>query len=162
MSDGGEILEIATLREKLAVVERERDELKTRAERAEHERNEFKKLYLLVTLELEHLKRQLFGKKAETVDPAQVQLALGPVLDALERARGGGAAELGQVESELEKLRERAQAEVERRHHQPLPEQQLGDETPGPAGILERAGLTNTPHRPWRPTPGVLAFLASL
>jgi transposase len=108
-------LEIASLREKLAKIERERDELKLRAERAEHERNEFRKLYLLVTLELERLKRQLFGKKAESVDPAQVQLAFGPVLDALERARGGGAAELEQVESELAKLRERAQAEVARR-----------------------------------------------
>jgi transposase len=108
-------LEIANLREKLARIERERDELKLRAERAEHERNEFRKLYLLVTLELERLKRQLFGKKAETVDPAQVQLAFGPVLDALERARGGGAAELEQVESELARLRERAQLEVARR-----------------------------------------------
>jgi len=108
-------LEIASLRDQLAALARERDELKVRAERAEHERNEFKKLYLLVTLELERLKRQLFGKKAETVDPAQVQLAFGPVLDALERARGGGAAELEQVESELTKLRERAQLEVARR-----------------------------------------------
>jgi len=115
VSGAGENLEIATLREQLATLARERDELKARAERAEHERNEFKKLYLLVTLELERLKRQLFGKKAETVDPAQVQLAFGPVLDALERARGGGAAELGQVESELAKLRERAQIEVARR-----------------------------------------------
>lgn len=115
MTAAAQDLEIASLRERLATVERERDELKLRAERAEHERNEFRKLYLLVTLELERLKRQLFGKKAEAVDPAQVQLAFGPVLDALERARGGGAAELEQVESELAKLRERAQAEVARR-----------------------------------------------
>ncbi len=115
MTSAAQDLEIANLREKLAKIERERDELKLRAERAEHERNEFRKLYLLVTLELERLKRQLFGKKAETVDPAQVQLAFGPVLDALERARGGGAAELEQVESELAKLRERAQLEVARR-----------------------------------------------
>ena len=34
---------------RLAALARERDELKARAERAEHERNEFRKLYLLVT-----------------------------------------------------------------------------------------------------------------
>jgi hypothetical protein len=34
-----------------------------------------------VLLELERLKRQLFGQKAETVDPAQVQLAFAPVLE---------------------------------------------------------------------------------
>lgn len=100
---------------RLAALVRERDQMKARAERAEHERNEFKKLYSLVLLELERMKRQLFGQKAESVDPAQVQLAFGPVLDALERARTGGAAELGQVESELVKLRERAAAEVTRR-----------------------------------------------
>lgn len=107
---------------RLAALTRERDELKAqrdreaaRAERAEHERNEFKKLYGLVLLELERMKRQLFGQKAEAVDPAQVQLAFGPVLDALERARTGGEAAAGEVESELQKLRERAQAEVARR-----------------------------------------------
>jgi transposase len=106
---------------RLAALTRERDELRSRAERAEHERNEFKKLYVLVTLELERLKRQLFGQKAETVDPAQVQLVFGPVLEALERARTGGAAEAGQVESELAKLRERAQAEVTRRKAEKKP-----------------------------------------
>ncbi len=104
-----------------AALARERDELRMRAERAEHERNEFRKLYTLVLLELQRMKRQLFGQKAETVDPAQVQLAFGPVLEALERACGGGAAEAGQVESELAKLRERAQAEVARRKAEKTP-----------------------------------------
>jgi len=107
--------EIALLREQLAAVGAERDALRQRAERAEHERNEFKKLYELVLLELERLKRQLFGQKAETVDPNQVQLAFAPVLEALERARTGGEAAAQEVVSELEKLRERAQAEVLRR-----------------------------------------------
>lgn len=106
---------------RLAALAKERDELRARAERAEHERNEFKKLYLLVTLELERLKRQLFGQKAETVDPAQVQLAFAPVLEALERARRGGAAEASAVESELQRLRERAEAEVARRKAQKKP-----------------------------------------
>lgn len=106
---------------RLAVLAQERDELRARAEQAEHERNEFRKLYLLVTYELGRLKRQLFGRKAETVDPAQVQLAFGPVLEALERASQGGTSEAGQVESELAKLRERAQAEVARRKAQKEP-----------------------------------------
>ena len=107
---------------RLAALARERDELRAqrdreaaRAERAEHERNEFKKLYMLVLLELERLKRQLFGQKAETVDPAQVQLAFAPVLEALERVREGGETAAGEVESELAKLRERAETEVARR-----------------------------------------------
>jgi transposase len=101
---------------RLAALARERDEFKARAEKAEHERNEFRKLYNLVFLELERMNRQLFGQKAEAVDPAQVQLAFGPVLEALEQARaGGGQAAAEQVESELAKLRERAQAEVARR-----------------------------------------------
>jgi transposase len=108
---------------RLAALTRERDELKARAERAEHERNEFRKLYDLVLLELERMKRQLFGQKAETVDPAQVQLAFGPVLEALEKACAGGEGAAEQVESELAKLRERAQAEVARRkaHKEPKP-----------------------------------------
>jgi transposase len=111
----------AQFQARLVALERERDALRARAEKAEHERNEFRKLYLLVTYELERLKRQLFGKKAETVDPAQVQLAFGPVLQALERARGGGLAEAEAVESELSKLRERAEAEVTRRKAQKKP-----------------------------------------
>jgi transposase len=105
---------------RLAALTCEREEFKARAERAEHERNEFRKLYMLVLLELARLKRELFGQKAETVDPAQVQLAFSPVLEALERARAGEAA-AGEVESELEKLRKRAKAEVDRRKAEKIP-----------------------------------------
>jgi len=107
--------ETEELRAELAAAKRERDELRARAERAEHERNEFKKLYELVLLELERLKRQLFGQKAEAVNPDQVQLAFAPVLEALARARTGGEGTAEAVVSELEKLRERAKAEVARR-----------------------------------------------
>lgn len=121
MSDAALSAELAQLREQLAALAAERDALRVRAEKAEHERNEFKKLYLLVTYELERLKRQLFGQKAETIDPAQVQLAFGPVLAALEKARGGGLAEVQAVEAELSKLRERAAAEVARRKAEKKP-----------------------------------------
>lgn len=95
--------ETEELRAELAAAKRERDELRVRAERAEHGRNEFRKLYELVLLELERLKRQLFGQKAETVDPDQVQLAFAPVLEALERARTGSETAAEEVVSELEK-----------------------------------------------------------
>lgn len=113
--------ELARLRDQNAALAAERDALRVRAEKAEHERNEFRKLYLLVTYELERLKRQLFGQKAETVDPAQVQFVFGPVLAALEKARGGGLAEAQAVETELSKLRERAAAEVSRRKAEKKP-----------------------------------------
>ena len=85
-------------------------------ERAEHEREQYRKLYMLVLYELERLKRQLFGKKAETVDPAQVQLVFGPVFDALARAEQGVEGAQDDVRAELEKLKaaaELAKAEAE-------------------------------------------------
>lgn len=93
---------IATLEVELAQLRAERD-------RAEHEREQYRKLYTLVLYELERLKRQLFGKKAETVDPAQVQLAFGPVLDALARAESGAADAQDDVQAELQKLRDAAE-----------------------------------------------------
>ena len=76
---------------------------------AEHEREQYRKLYTLVLYELERLKRQLFGKKAESVDSAQVQLVFGPVFDALARAESGDAAAQADVQDELRKLREAAE-----------------------------------------------------
>jgi Transposase C of IS166 homeodomain len=82
-------------------------DLQTQArERAEHEREQYRELYTLVLYELERLKRQLFGKKGESVDPAQVQLIFGPVFDALARAEAGDASAKSDVEDELRKLRE--------------------------------------------------------
>lgn len=73
----------------------ERDEAKTQRERAAHERDEYKKLYELVSLELERTRRHLFGKKAETVDPAQTQLAflLATASEKLANARPGTSAD---------------------------------------------------------------------
>lgn len=44
-------------------------------EEAEHERNEYRKLYELVHLELERMRRHLFGKKSERVADEQLPLA---------------------------------------------------------------------------------------
>ena len=48
--------------------------LQETAQKSEHERNEYRKLYELVLLELERLRRQLFGKKSERVADEQLTL----------------------------------------------------------------------------------------
>jgi transposase len=71
----------------------ERDRVSQERERASHERDEYKKLYELVSLELERTRRHLFGKKAETVDPSQTQLAflLATASEKLAQSRDGGS-----------------------------------------------------------------------
>lgn len=54
---------------------REREQLRRERDEARREREEFRKLYELVSLELERTRRHLFGKKGETVDGSQQQLA---------------------------------------------------------------------------------------
>ena len=85
---------IAVLEAELASVRRAHDLQAEMRERAEHEREQYRKL--------ERLKRQLFGKKAETVDPTQVQLVFGPVFDALARAEQGVEGAQDDVRAELE------------------------------------------------------------
>jgi transposase len=51
------------------------DELRVRLTSITKERDEYRKAYELARLELERLRRGLFGRKAEKVDPAQVALA---------------------------------------------------------------------------------------
>jgi len=101
---------------RIAALEAELASLRKAKDQAEHEREQYRKLYMLVLYELERLKRQLFGKKAETVDPAQVQLVFGPVFDALARAEQGDQGAQDDVRAELEKLKaaaERAKADAE-------------------------------------------------
>jgi hypothetical protein len=58
---------IAVLEAELASVRRAHDQQAEMRERAEHEREQYRKLYSLVLFELERLKRQLFGRKSESV-----------------------------------------------------------------------------------------------
>src|SRR5688572_22511370 len=67
---------IARAEQERSRAEQERARAEHERMRAEHERNEYKKLYELVSLELERTRRHLFGKKAETVDTTQAQLGL--------------------------------------------------------------------------------------
>ncbi|WP_437554775.1 IS66 family transposase [Sorangium sp. So ce367] len=63
-------------------------ELKDKLARAAHERDEYRKLYELASIELERLRRHIFGQKAEHVDPGQMQLAF----DAIVQMLAGAAA----------------------------------------------------------------------
>jgi transposase len=114
--------------QRIAALMAERESLRAERDReaqarlvAEQERDAFKKLFELVQLELERLKRQLFGQRAEVVDPRQVQLAFTPVLDALSRAQQGVHGANAEVEAELDKLRRRAREMAEGK---PKPEKQ--------------------------------------
>ena len=57
--------------------------LQESAQKSEHERNEYRKLYELVLLELERLRRQLFGKKSERVADEQLTLKFLEVAETL-------------------------------------------------------------------------------
>ncbi|WP_437997201.1 IS66 family transposase [Sorangium sp. So ce185] len=63
-------------------------DLKDRLARAAHERDEYRKLYELASIELERLRRHIFGQKAEHVDPGQMQLAFDAIVQML---AGAGA-----------------------------------------------------------------------
>lgn len=74
---------ITELQTQVRTVERALEELRAQHAKLErnlgditHERDEYRKLYELVSIECERMRRHLFGRKAEQVDPAQMQLAL--------------------------------------------------------------------------------------
>ena len=64
-------------------MERRLAEQEKKLERALHERDEYRKLYELTHIELERTRRHIFGQKAERVNPAQTQLALDAVVQAI-------------------------------------------------------------------------------
>ncbi|MGK3990256.1 IS66 family transposase [Sorangium sp. So ce136] len=67
-------------------VEEQIRELKDKLARAAHERDEYRKLYELASIELERLRRHIYGQKAEHVDPAQTQLAFDAIVQLLASA----------------------------------------------------------------------------
>ena len=73
--DGTETVERAALEKLVVRVTQERDRVVKERDRAAHERNEYKKLYELASIELDRLRRHVFGQRAEHVDPGQMQLA---------------------------------------------------------------------------------------
>ncbi|MEM6559846.1 MAG: IS66 family transposase [Myxococcota bacterium] len=81
--------------------------LEERLAHVESERDQYQQLYELTTLELQRLRRNLFGQKAEVVDPRQVQLAfekLGakerdPALEALLASKNSAKSRKGKSKS---------------------------------------------------------------
>ncbi|WP_437964501.1 IS66 family transposase [Sorangium sp. So ce260] len=67
-------------------------DLKDKLARAAHERDEYRKLYELASIELERLRRHIFGQKAEHVDPGQMQLAFDAIVQMLAGAAPAEAA----------------------------------------------------------------------
>jgi transposase len=77
---------VEALLEQLQSLERESAKLREQSARLSHERDEYKKLYELVSAELERWRRHLFGRRAEQVDPSQMQLALAAVVEQIAAA----------------------------------------------------------------------------
>jgi transposase len=71
------------LEAKVVALEGQRDRYRHERDEYRHERDEYRKLYELASIELERLRRHIFGRKAEQVDPAQTQLAFQAVVEAL-------------------------------------------------------------------------------
>jgi transposase len=89
----------AVTRERDALAQRcetlaaERDRERKDRETAEHEREQYRKLQELTVFELERLRRHLFGRRAEHVDPKQMQLVFEALRKELDAARDEAAEE---------------------------------------------------------------------
>ncbi|MDI3292157.1 IS66 family transposase [Polyangium sp. 15x6] len=120
-------VKVAALESRLAGASRERDKLR-------HERDEYRKLYELASIELERFRRHIFGRKAEQVDPAQTQLAFTAVVEAL-----GGLERLSEPSTDAqppseqpagEKLPERNKSKQKERKATPHGRQSLPEHLP--------------------------------
>lgn len=97
--------EVTDSQRKIAELQAALDAMRAERDNARQERDAYAKLYELVQFELARLKRQLFGRRAETVNSTQMQLAFAPVLAALEQARTGSEEDAQKTLDELEKLK---------------------------------------------------------
>ncbi len=112
MSD--EATRIRELEERLADFSAALGKKQAEYERAAHERDEYRKLYELVLLELERAKRHLRAQnKSEKVDADQVQLAFREVANLI--LPPGLAAEIARSENEEREAGRKSQSERERR-----------------------------------------------
>ena len=66
------LAELEAMKAKAAQLDRE-------LERAAHEREEYRKLYELTSLELERVRRHLFGKKSERISEGQLAMSFDAV-----------------------------------------------------------------------------------
>lgn len=86
------------------------------------ERDGYKKAYEIALLELERLRRNLFGRKAERVDPAQVALVFEPFRKFFEPANDSSANATSETESDEDGRKKR------RRKHTSHGRRRLADE----------------------------------
>ena len=96
---------IRALHSEKEVLRAERDDVAT-------EKEAYRKLYTLVKLELERIKRQMFGQKAEKVSAEQIAMTFAPVLDALERAANGDDDAAKETQAALAELQAKAKAKA--------------------------------------------------
>jgi transposase len=92
-----EAAEVGTLSERLATFERALAELTAERDRLSAERDEYKKLFLLLREENEKLKRGLLGRKAERLDANDRQLTLSILAMLLGKQADGEAPQVEQV-----------------------------------------------------------------
>jgi hypothetical protein len=84
-----------------------------RAENARlvHEREQLVQKIGALSRELEQLRRQLYGRKSEKVNDAQLQLSLLPVLEALGRLQAGDITAAAEAEQAMADLRDQLEPE---------------------------------------------------
>lgn len=86
-----------SIKEAFATIEQLKKKLNStekKLEKSEHERNEYRKLYELVHLELERIRRHLFGKKSERVADEQMALSFLEIAEQLKGLEAEDAAPL--------------------------------------------------------------------
>jgi len=76
-------LDVKELLSKYELINKKNEELKQDLSKANHERNEYRKLYELVHMELDRLRRHIFGKRSERVADEQLPLEFLKIVETL-------------------------------------------------------------------------------
>jgi transposase len=109
------VADSGSVEERIAKLEQELEQVR-------HERDEFRKLYEALSLELERTRRHLFGRKAEHVDPDQMQLALEQAAPELARTTPTAESEGAEDTTPVSGHRRRKQNAPKPHGREPLPE----------------------------------------
>ena len=87
------------------------ERLRAENSRLVHEREQLVQKVGALSRELEQLRRQLYGRKSEKVNDAQLQLSLLPVLEALGRLQAGDVHAAADAEQAMADLRSQLEPE---------------------------------------------------
>jgi transposase len=99
----------------------ENEELRAEVARLVHERAQLVQKLAVLSRELEQLRRQLYGRKSEKVNEAQLQLSLLPVLEALGRLQAGEVNAADDAERAMADLRDQIEPESREQESTPNP-----------------------------------------